>query len=226
MQRRSWQRHLDGIIDKLDLPSANNMLNSTLINMLSGFYLWCYEVPQQERKSEEQNVNHSFMCRLAPATFEIIARSGVRWHNAANKAVVTAVLRNYIIQNDIHGLAAHYDSLRAQSQGGEKDMVARFIRSGMHSARQHRELIAKFVALLFSPTPDQPALNYVKKTVFDVDDGGPILGPEHPAMVALRVQPKGDYTILVTAALFLMPDACRRCQRASVDRGKHISRRW
>jgi len=170
-------------------------------------------------------VNQALIRRLGPATFEIIARSGVRWHNAANKAVVTAVLRNYIIQNDIHGLAAHYDSLRAKSAGGEKDMVAKFIRSGMHSARQHRELIAKFVALLFSPTPDQPALNYVKKTVFDVDDGGPILGPEHPAMIALRVQPKGDYTILVTAALFLMPGACRRCQRASVDRGKHISRR-
>ena len=169
------------------------------------------------------------MRQLAPATFEIIARSGVRWHNAANKAIVAAVLRNYVIQkdqNDMDGLAAHYDSLRATSAGGEKDVVAKFIRSGMHSARQHRELIAKFVALLFSPTPDQPALNYVKKTVFDVDDGGPILGPEHPAMIALRVQPKGDYTILVTAALFLMPGACRRCQRASVDRGKHISRRW
>ena len=84
-------------------------------------------------------------------------------------------------------------------------MVARFIRSGMHSACQHRELIAKFVALLFSPTPNQPALNYIKQTVFDVEDGGPILGQEHPAMVALRVQPKGDCTILVTAALVVMP---------------------
>ena len=50
-------------------------------------------------------VNHSFKRRLAPATFEIIARSGVRWHNAANNAVVAAVLRNYIIQNDMDGLA-------------------------------------------------------------------------------------------------------------------------
>ena len=122
------------------------------------------------------------------------------------------------------GLAAHYDSLRETSAGGEKEMVARFVRSGMHTVRHQRELVAIFVDPLFSPTPDQPALNYVKKTVFDVDDGGPILEPEHPAMIALRVQPKGDYTILVTAALFLMPGACRRCQRASVDRGKHISR--
>ena len=41
------------------------------------------------------------MRRLAPATLEIIARSGLRWHNAANKAMVAAVLRSYIIQNDI-----------------------------------------------------------------------------------------------------------------------------
>jgi len=55
VQRGSWQRRSDGIIDKLDLSSAYNMLNSTLINMLNDLYLWCYEVPQQERKGEEQN---------------------------------------------------------------------------------------------------------------------------------------------------------------------------
>ncbi len=51
------------------------------------------------------------MCRLAPATLEIIARSGLRWHNAANNAVVAAVLRSYIIQNDIiqnAGAAPYY----------------------------------------------------------------------------------------------------------------------
>ena len=79
------------------------------------------------------------MRRLAPATLEIIASSGLRWHNAANKAMVAAVLRSYIIQNDIDGLAAHYDSLRETSAGGEKTMVHRFICSGMHAARQQRE---------------------------------------------------------------------------------------
>jgi hypothetical protein len=32
---------------------------------------------------------------------EIIACSGLRWHNAANKAMVAAVLCSYIIQNNI-----------------------------------------------------------------------------------------------------------------------------
>ena len=137
------------------------------------------------------------MRRLAPASLEIIARGHA------------AVLRSYIIQNDIDGLAAHYDSLRARSAVGEKKMVDNFLRSGMHAARQHRELIAKFVNLLFSPTPDQPALNYVKQSVFGVDEVQPILAPEHSAMVALRDQPKGDCTVLVTSALFLMPGACR-----------------
>ena len=129
------------------------------------------------------------------------------------KAVVAAVLRSHIIQNDNDGLAAHCDSLRESEKtmapGGEKTMVHRFIRSGMHAARQHRELIGKLVGLLFSPTPDQPALNYVKKTVFDVDVGEAILEAEHPAMVALRDQPTGDCTVLVTAAFFLMQGACR-----------------
>ena len=90
-------------------------------------------------------------------------------------------------------------------------MVEKFFRSGMHAARQHRELIAKIVNLLFrlSLSPDQPASNYVKKSVFGVDEGGPILVPEHPAMVALSDRPKGDCTILVTTALFLMQGACR-----------------
>jgi len=82
----------------------------------------------------------------------------------------------------------------------------------MHAARQHRKLIAAFVDLLFSPTPDYPALNFVKKTVFDVDEGGPILVSEHPAMVALHAQPKGDCTILITASLSLIPGSCRRSQ--------------
>jgi hypothetical protein len=68
------------------------------------------------------------MRRLAPATLEIIASSGLRWHNSVNKAMVAAVLCSYIIQNDIDGLAAHYDSLRKTSAGGEKTMVHRFMR--------------------------------------------------------------------------------------------------
>ena len=67
------------------------------------------------------------MRRLAPATLEIIIRSGVRWHNAANKAMVAAVLSSDIIQNNIDCLAAHYDSLRETSAGGEKTMVHRFV---------------------------------------------------------------------------------------------------
>ncbi len=68
--------------------------------------------PSRGNFADSDYVNQSFMRRLAPATLEIIARSGlgVRWHNAANKAMVAAVLCSYIIQNCIDGHAAHYDS--------------------------------------------------------------------------------------------------------------------
>ena len=81
-------------------------------------------------------VTHSFMRRIAPATFEIIARSGIRWHTAANKPIIISVLRNYIIDNDIDGLAEHYDSMRDRSDRGEKIMVTKFLRSAQHAARQ------------------------------------------------------------------------------------------
>ena len=97
-------------------------------------------------------VTTSFMRRISPATFEIISRSGIRWHNAANKALVIAVLRNYIIDNDIDGLADHYDTLRDKSDKGEKKMVAKFLRSAQHAARQHREYIA-FIINRLNPHP-------------------------------------------------------------------------
>ncbi len=70
----------------------------------------------------------------------------LKMHRAANKAMVAAVLRSYIIQNDIDGLAEHYDSLRETSAGGEKTMFNRFICSGMHATRQHKELIGNWSA--------------------------------------------------------------------------------
>jgi len=142
------------------------------------------------------------MHRLAPATFEVIARSGVRCHNAANKAVVAAELRNYIIQHYINSLAAHYESLLEKSSTGEKEMVTKFLRSGLDAARQHREYIAQIVNQLFIPTPGQPAMNYVKKTEFEVDQGKAIIAPFHQAMIDLCSQSKGDRTVLVTILSF------------------------
>ena len=156
-------------------------------------------------------VTTSFMRRISPATFEIISRSGIRWHNAANKALVIAVLRNYIIDNDIDGLADHYNILRDKSDKGEKKMVAKFLRSAQHAARQHREYIAFIINRLFEPTPNEPQLVHVKEAVFGVAGGGAIIPTNHEAMMDLRRQPKGAHTLLTY--LNILSD-CWRAQAA------------
>jgi hypothetical protein len=138
------------------------------------------------------DVTQSFMRRIAPATFEIIARSGIRWHTAANKSVVIAVLRKYIIDNDIDGLAECYDSMRERSDKSEKQMVTKFLRSAQHAARQHREYVAWIIDRLFQPTNLEPQLVRVKEEIFGVNGGGPIIEPSHEAMrELLHNQPKG-----------------------------------
>jgi hypothetical protein len=81
----------------------------------------------QRHTNFKDYVAHSFMRQIAPATYQIIARSGVCWHNAAQQAAIVAVLRNKIIQHDVYGLAAQHDSLREKSDSGEKTTVIKFV---------------------------------------------------------------------------------------------------
>ena len=69
-------------------------------------------------------------------------------------------------------------------------MTARLRRSGQHAEHQHREKVAKIVHSLFTDTRDNAQLVHVKKAVFDVDKGAPIMGREHPAIrVLLKLHP-------------------------------------
>ena len=126
-------------------------------------------------------------------TAEAIARIGVRWHNAHNKSVIASMIRNYIYHVDLGGIADSYDDMRKSSPAGEIAMIKRFLRTGQHAARQHRENDAKIVASLFKDTPTDPALVHVKKEVFGVEDGKAIMNNDHPAITKLLGLPKGDF---------------------------------
>lgn len=65
-----------------------------------------YQLPLRRLQLHDTLLLGIFMRRITPATYEIVALSGVRWHRATNKSVIVAVLRNYIIENDIDCLAA------------------------------------------------------------------------------------------------------------------------
>ena len=55
-------------------------------------------------------VTYSLHSRLSVVTPEVIARVGVRWHNAHNKAVIASIIRNHIISEDVDVLAESFDS--------------------------------------------------------------------------------------------------------------------
>ena len=126
-------------------------------------------------------------------TAEVIARIGDRWHNAHNKGMVASIIRNHIINTDMEGIGESYDSMRKLYPAGEVVMVVRFLRSGQHAARKHRENVAKIVASLFRDTPADAALVHVKKEVFGVEGGKAIMNDDHPAIKELLGLPKGDH---------------------------------
>ena len=91
------------------------------------------------------------------------------------------------------GIADAYDDMRKSYPPGEIAMIKRFLRTGQHAARQHRENVAKIVASLFRDTPTDAALVHVKKQVFGVEDGKAIMNDDHPAIIKLLGLPKGDF---------------------------------
>ena len=93
----------------------------------------------------------------------------------------------------MEGIANEYDDLRKSCPAGENTMVTRFLRTGQHAARQHRENVAKIVASFFKDTPTDTALVHVKKEVFGVEGGKAIMLNDHPAIQELLALPKGDF---------------------------------
>ena len=139
-------------------------------------------------------VTTSFMRRISPATFEIISRSGIRWHNAANKALVIAVLRNYIIDNDIDGLADHYDTLRDKSDKGEKKWLLDFFVAHSMLRASIGSMLHSLSTVCLNPHPTNHNWCMSRKR-YSVPLAPAWWGTNHPAEPSsndrLRNQPKG-----------------------------------
>ena len=61
--------------------------------------------------------------------------------------------------------------------------------SHAHATRTHKLCVREAVAKLFRATPNDIKLCFVKEEVFGIADGGPIIGPDHPAMLEMFAQP-------------------------------------
>ncbi len=56
------------------------------------------------------------------------------------------------------------------------------------TAKQHRDKIRELVMEFFTATSDK-MINTIKQEVFDVADGAPIVGRDHPVMQAMMALP-------------------------------------
>ena len=103
-------------------------------------------------------------------------------------------MRNYVVHENVHDLAASYDSLADISRKAELNVVTRLMRSGQHANRQHRERTRDCAQELFEQTsPDNLALRHVKLKVFGVPDGKPIMDLRtHPFIKNLYTVYDGD----------------------------------
>jgi len=116
---------------------------------------------------------------------EIIARCGMRWWNAHCNSEVKCVLREVILKHNLGRFGALYDMLRESSPASEKTLLRILRAAHQHAGKIHHQRMSALVAKLFRTTKD-PAVNYVKSKVFGIEDGAPILGNDHPLIIALK----------------------------------------
>lgn len=135
---------------------------------------------------------------------EIIARIGMRWWNAGGASVAGSVVRKAVIKHNIGNFGGVFDELYDAHPKSLSALLRQLRAAQGHAAKQHRERIAELVANLFRRTVD-PQVNWVKKTVFGVKDGGSILPDEHPVVTELLKGqfPKG--ALVPEPSLSLMP---------------------
>lgn len=150
---------------------------------------------------------HPLQPRLVP---EIIARCGMRWWNAEANAQVPSIMRQRIIDQNIGGFGPSYDKLRQVDPKAELKLVAHLRASQQHTATSHMKSASTLIAKLFRQTPAlESNVNHVKKAVFGVENGGPILSVDHPVCVAMAKLVKGASSILYfIPILSLTPAVC------------------
>lgn len=128
---------------------------------------------------------------------EIVARCGMRWWNAEGNDIAAIVLRRVVIDNNLGGYGSSYDARRLKAPASEMKAVQHLRLSQQHTATGHMKAASKLIAKLFRQTTEgEPYVNHVKKEVFGIEDGKPILPPDHPVLVGMARSVKGASSII------------------------------
>ena len=118
---------------------------------------------------------------------EIIACFGMRWWNTRSSRVAASIVRNAVIRNNLGNFGDVFDKLYSAKPKSLVTLLVKLLSSHWHAARAHRAKVANLIGRLTHKRAD-PRTNFVKKHVFGVKDGAPILSRDHLVMKQLWSQ--------------------------------------
>ena len=125
---------------------------------------------------------------------------GIRWSSSVCRAQVAPIVQFLVLRAGLGGIDSSdkYSACKNAGQKSEFHFLQSIQQTQNKTAKQHRDKIRELVMEFFTATSDK-IVNTIKQEVFDVADGAPIVGRDHPvvrAMMALPAPVKNDVTCM------------------------------
>ena len=125
---------------------------------------------------------------------------GIRWSSSVCRAQVAPIVQYLVLRQELGGIDSSdkYSACKNANQKSEFHFLQSIQQTQNKTAKQHRDKIRELVMEFFTATSDK-MINTIKQEVFDVADGAPIVGRDHPvvqAMMALPAPVKNDVTCM------------------------------
>jgi hypothetical protein len=125
---------------------------------------------------------------------------GNRWSGSLCRGQVAPIVQHIVISNGLGGIDSSdkYTACKHAAPKSEFHFLQSIQQTQNKTAKQHRDKIREIVMDFFSATSDK-IINTIKKELFDVADGAPIVGRDHPVvqeMMALPAPVKNDVTCM------------------------------
>ena len=115
---------------------------------------------------------------------------GIRWSSSVCRAQVAPIVQFLVLRAGLGGIDSSdkYSACKNAGLKSEFHFLQSIQQTQNKTAKQHRDKIRELVMEFFTATSDK-MINTIKQELFDVADGAPIVGRDHPVMQAMMALP-------------------------------------
>jgi len=115
---------------------------------------------------------------------------GIRWSSSVCRAQVAPIVQYLVLRHELGGIDSSdkYSACKNANPRSEFHFLQSIQQTQNKTAKQHRDKIRELVMEFFTATSDK-MINTIKQEVFDVADGAPIVGRDHPVVQAMMALP-------------------------------------